>query len=222
MSNEDERLLLERKRLEFDQFKFAKSDEHEERRYRADIASKRWSQIATFIPILAIIIGLYANIQLESVKHINTLKAVQLEQKREFINRQLSDFYYPIEMRLEKDTAVWQLSDQLAGKNKLIKGDSFSKFIENSVLIPNHEEIVSILAKNFALMKNPDESYDTTPLLRAINHYQRHFSAYKTLRALGIYTMNPIEVCTECDYPQAFPKLIRERIKSLEAQRQLL
>lgn len=222
MSIEEDRFALERMRHDFDQIKFSKSEEREERRFKADQASRRWSQMATFIPILAIIFGLFGNIYLESVKQSNVNAATQLKLKRDFIDRQLSEFYYPIKLRLEKDTAVWQLSDQLSEKNRKKTGDEFSKYIESSVLIPNHEEMVSIISKNFGLIKNADEKYDPKPLIESINNYQRHFASFKTLRTLGIYDLNPIDVCKGCEWPHSFPKLISERIAELEKQREEL
>lgn len=222
MSIEDEKLALEKERYELEKLKFSKSEEREERNFKADQSSRRWSQIATFIPVIAIILGLFANIHLESVKQSNANASLQLKLKRDFIDRQLSEFYYPIKMRLEKDTAVWQLSGQLSEQNRNKTGDDFSKYIENSVLIPNHEEIIAIISRNFGLIKNADEKYDTKPLIDSINQYQRHFSAYKTLRALGVYTINPIGVCKGCEWPESFPRLISLRIVELERQREAL
>lgn len=222
MSLEEDRLALEKLRYDFERIRFSKSDEREERRFKADQSSRRWAQIATFVPILAIILGLFGNIYLESIKQINVNTAIQLKLKRDFIDRQLSEFYYPIKMRLEKDTAVWQLSDQLSLVNRKKTGDRFSKYIENSVLISNHEEIINIISKNFGLIKNADEKYDPKPLIDSINHYQRHFAAYKTLRALNIYDLNPIDVCKGCEWPPLFPELISKRISELEMQREAL
>lgn len=222
MSLEEDRFALERARHDLDQLKFSKSEEREEKRFKADQTSRRWSQIATFIPILAIIFGLFGNIFFESVKQSNVNAALQLKLKHDFIDRQLSEFYYPIKLRLEKDTAVWQLSGQLSEKNRKKTGDDFSKYIENSVIIPNHEEIVGIISKNFGLIKNADEKYDPKSLIESINNYQRHFAAYKTLRTLGIYDLNPIDVCKGCEWPHSFLKLISERIVELEKQREEL
>jgi len=222
MSLEDDRFSLERLRYDFEQVKFSKSEEREERLFKANQSSRRWSQIATFIPILAIIIGLFGNIYLESKKQFNVNAAIQLKLKRDFIDKQLSEFYYPVKMRLEKDTAVWQLSDRLSMQNRRKTGDEFSKYIEKSVILPNQEEIIMIISKSFGLIKNADEKYDPKPLSESINHYQRHFAAYKTLRMLNIWDLNPIDVCQGCEWPDLFPKLISERIAVLEQQREAL
>lgn len=215
-------MTIEQEKFDFEKFKFSKSEEREEARFKADLVSKRWSLFATFIPVIAIVVGLFGNVYLESVKQLNANKSTQQKIKREFVDRQLSDFYYPIQMRLEKDTAVWELAGQLSEKNRRTTGDEFSKYIENSVLIPNHDEIVSIISKNFGLIKNADEKYDPKPLIDVINQYQRHFAAYKTLRTLGLYTLNPIDVCKGCEWPQQFRKIIAMRIAELEQQREAL
>jgi hypothetical protein len=64
-------ISLDQEKFDFDKLKYSKSEEREEARFRADLASRRWSLFATFVPVIAIIVGLFANIQLESVKKLN-------------------------------------------------------------------------------------------------------------------------------------------------------
>ena len=222
MTLEDDKFALEKSRYEFEQVKFSKSEAREEKRFNADQSSRRWSQIATFIPIVAIILGLFGNIYLEAAKQTKVNASIQLKLKSDFIDKQLSNFYYPIKLRLEKDTAVWQLSDRLSKNNRKTVGDNFSQYIEKSVLIPNQEEIVDIISKNFEQIKNAEEKYDPKPLIESINHFQRHFASYKTLRMLNIWDLNPADVCQGCEWPSSFPNLISERIASLEKQREAL
>ena len=138
------KIEIERQKLELEVQKFKHIAEYDEKKFRSEKAKKFWSQIATLIPILAIIIGFYSNVRLESIKQVNASSVASIKQKKDFIDRQLAHFYYPIKLRLEKDTAVWKLSGQLSPKNRAKTDEEFSKYIENSVLIPNHEEIIKL------------------------------------------------------------------------------
>jgi hypothetical protein len=216
---EEEKLDIERKTLQLEELKFRHSADYDEKRFKSERSAKIWSQISTFVPILAIIIGFYSSIGLESLKQSNLSRAESVKIKKQFIDRQLAEFYYPIKLRLEKDTAVWTLSGQLSKQNRESTSPAFSKYIENSVLIPNHEEVLAIIDNHFDLIKNNDEDFNPEALIGVINQYERHVAAYKTLRKLGIYSLNPIQVCQECDFPRPFNKLISDRITELERQR---
>lgn len=210
---------IETQKLRLEELKFQHTVATDERRLTSERLTKLWSPLLTLVPILAIIVGYYFNSQLEKDKSTRTHTAEVLSLKRQFIDRQLADFYYPIQMRLEKDTAVWTLAYQLTKRSA---NSAFSKHIENNVLLPNHEEVIGIIGANFSLLKNGDENYDPANLIKTINHYQRHVAAFKTLRKLGIYDLNPIQVCNNCDYPRDFSKLMSARIIDLEKQRAAL
>jgi hypothetical protein len=218
MTTEEERFLLDRERFEFDRLSASHERELRERDFKEQRRARIWSQIATFLPIVAIILGFYVNLSLESRKQFNADNALAKNIKREFIDRQLSELYYPIQLRLEKDTAVWTLSKNLAGRAQLATTADFSSFIEYQILLPNHEEIVKILDTKFSLLKNGDENFDPKGLQSSIAHYERHVAAYRALRTLKVQA-NPIDVCSDCDFPSDFRKLISERISALEEQR---
>jgi hypothetical protein len=193
----------------------------EERKFHLEQRARLWAPLLTMIPILAIIVGYYFNTRLESQKNAQAHHADMLKLKRQFIDRQLGELYYPIQLRLEKDTAVWILSDHLT-KGNPGANTAFSRTIENAVLLPNHEEALGIIAANFSLLKNSDEHFDPTPLMNSINHYQRHVAAYRTLRKLELYDKNPVDVCPTCAWPTELKALITRRIADLEKQRAAL
>ena len=221
MTIDEERLEIERERLSFE-----RSDtEHErclrERDFKEQRKSRIWSQIATFVPIIGIIIGFYVNLRLDASKQANADHSLATKVKRDFIDRQLAELYYPIRLRLEKDTATWTLSRNLSGRAATVANPDFDAFIEYQILLPNHEEVVKIIDNKFALLKNGDEIFDQKKLLSSIGHYQRHVAAFRALRSLKIL-VNPIDVCKDCDFPTDFPKLVASRIEQLELQRATL
>jgi hypothetical protein len=190
MTPEEARIDLERKRIDLEERKFRHSAEYDEKKLLADKSAKTWAQISTFIPIVVIVIGFNLNLALDSAKLSNSARSESLVRRVQFVDRQLAELYYPIMLRLEKDSAVWPLSGQLSKQNRAATSPEFSRDIENSVLIPNHEEIISIIAAHFNLLKNADEHIDTAPLISAINQYQRHVAVYRALRKLNIYLIS--------------------------------
>lgn len=209
----------EEARLELDREEFNRRWEMEERKFRAELVSKKWTQISTFVPILVIIVGYFVSTELESSKQQARRESAENSQKVEYIDRQLSTFYYPIQLRLRKDSAIWKLSNQISKDGAASSDPIFSRYIENSVLLPNHDKVVAILTENIGLVRNAWEDYDARPLFDAIDRYQRHVTVYKALREQGDYSRNPRAVCEGCEYPKDFESLIEERVKSLENQR---
>lgn len=206
--------------LEIEKFEYQKKQD--ELRAKTDIRSKRWAQLSVLIPIVAIIISFLTNSVLERNKIASASRQEQLRSDREFINKQLSDFYYPIFLRLEKDSATWTLASQLSKDVRARTTPQFSDYIESDILIPNHEETIKIIDDGLSLIKNGRERYDPSALISAVKKYQRHVAAYRALRAINDFSSNPIELCSDCKFPAEFPKLISERIKDLEAQRAAL
>lgn len=222
MTCEEQRLALDREKFEFERGDARHERELRERDFREQRKARMWSQVATFVPIIAIILGFWVNLSLEAHKQANANVALARKMKREFVDRQLAEFYYPIKLRLEKDSAVWTLSGGLAGRVEAGERIEFSAFIEHQILIPNHDEIVRIMDTKFALLKNSDEAFtpeERKAMMAAITHYERHVATYKALRATKI-PLNPIGVCRDdCSFPLEFPKFIDARIDALERQR---
>lgn len=222
MTPEELKLDIDKRRLILEESKFEYSKAQDERHEKTERLGKVWMQLSTVIPIVAIIVGFYMNVRLENVKRENVAYAESRATQRAFVDKQLSDFYYPIHLRLQKDTAVWTLAKQLHKDGVDYDAEKFSKFIESNILVPNHKEIIAIIDKNFMLLKNPYEKLDVGPLVKVIGSYERHVSAYVALRGLDTFTANPIQICEDCNFPNEFPLLITARIAELEKQRSLL
>ncbi|MBQ5946795.1 hypothetical protein [Massilia sp. ST3] len=222
MENSDEGDPLESKKFALEKEKFAYQKIRDQAIDRAEQRAKRWAQLSIVVPILAIILSFLTNASLERSKSTAAGRQEQLRVDRNFIDKQLSDLYYPLRLRLEKDSAVWTLAGQLSLEAREKTSPEFSNYVEKSILIPNHEEAIKIIDQNLALIKNGRETYDPTKLMDAINHYQRHVAAYKALRAVNTLSANPIELGEDSEFPKELAPLIVSRINDLEAQRALL
>lgn len=108
-------------------------------------------------------------------------------QKLDYLERQLSEFYYPICVRLHIDTATWRrILDREHGDGD-IRAQVGAR-IERDVLLPNHEAIVSIIQSKFHLAEDDPEGFDT--MLK----YVRHVAVYRAMRAVGFNDRDPISL----------------------------
>jgi hypothetical protein len=122
-----------------------------------------------------------------------------LQKKLEFTSQQLSEFYWPIYYRLEKNQAAY----------KLMSNTFIGERIDTSVILPNHLEILQIIEQKIYLAQ-PD-----AVLINEIKKYVRHISMYAALRQ-GHYQGYPGDYSAD-DFPLAFYNLVKS--KTLQLQR---
>ncbi|MFP9112490.1 hypothetical protein ACLI1A_01010 [Flavobacterium sp. RHBU_3] len=164
------------------------------------------------IGVLIIIVGFYLNKFLEIDKQRNILKNKITETTRDknisIIEKQLSNFYYPIYFRLQRDNALWKLSPQLYKTNNQLPAESNS-LIENEYILKNHREILSIIENNIHLIEIDDK------LQEAINLYIKHITVYEIIRKTeSIKNLNPIDF--DAKYPHTFMEIITQKMKYLQ------
>lgn len=218
MSDEANKLTIDRERLTFEQQKHNEQIALDERKFQSDQSAKKWSQAATFVPIALLILGFFLGQSADrSKKEQDRASAVQVERIR-FIKKQLAEFYYPVKMRLDRDNAVWEVSAQ----NKNSKSNlRLANDIEAKLIMPNHDENMELITSKFHLLSNDAEQVNLGPLIAAMNRYQRHATIYKALRESNDARF-PFSVCDDCGYPKEFEEHINLRIASLETQRAML
>lgn len=99
------------------------------------------------------------------------------------LERQLSEFYWPIYIRLEKDNLIWKkVFDADEGIDPAAR-----QTLEESYLLPNHQEIMDILSGKIYLARA------SQPLMAALSAYMRHIAVYQSLRRAGIGDRNPVD-----------------------------
>ena len=210
----DPQFQLAKDRFEFEKQKAIADSASEKARYEADRSAKVWSQLSTLLPILTLVLGFLLQSNAEK-KRVHQEREVQRKKEiRDGIGKQLSELYYPIQRRLQKDDAVWQLwnQNQFDESNK-----SLAKEVEKSILLPNHEEIIQILENNFSLLRNSEENVDLDALMKALMRYERHIALYRSLR-LSNDSRNPVDFGSDWAYPSDFAAEVDRRIAQLELQ----
>lgn len=142
--------------------------------------------------LIAALILLFAwvlNRGLEKVKSElamrNEFAKLRDAKRLEFLDKQLSQFYYPLYIRLHIDGAVWErILDKRNGDDEIRR--KVGEVIEKDTILPNHEEMVKIIQNNIHLAEGDAEAFDQ--MLK----YVRHVAVYKAMRESGIHDRDPI------------------------------
>jgi hypothetical protein len=130
-----------------------------------------------------------------------------LDKRVHFLEQQLSLFYWPMYLHLQKDNLIWNRlrdrnQDPQSSQSKL----SFQ--IESGVILPNHKEALAVIEANLHL------AGDQT-VVEASLRYVRHVKVYEMLRAAGIKD-DPVNHGEP--YPAEFFPLIEGRVKALQSE----
>jgi hypothetical protein len=102
----------------------------------------------------------------------------------EFLERQLTEFYWPLYWGLQKDNAVWE---RVLDRNKLdATKQKIARGIEQDFILPNHKEMVGIITSKIHLV-------DADPILEELLlAYVRHVAVYTVMRQAKIDDQDPM------------------------------
>lgn len=141
----------------------------------------------------------------------NQLAVARYNTEIEFIEKQLSEFYWPIYLRLEKDNVMWKRIKSLSS-DKNVLPEAASKIIEKDFIIKNHDEIVEIIESKIYLAENLTNSKE---LIQELLKYIKHVAVYKTIRSIKeLERFNPIDLNEP--YPEKLFLLIENNFKELQ------
>ncbi len=155
-------------------------------------SDKLWLSIIdkALIGVILLCVGYYVNRTLEAFKSKRAIENELIKMKHtklvDYMDRQLSQFYWPLYIRLHIDQAVWErILDKRKDDELLSK---VADKIESDFIIKNHEEIVKIIESNIHLMESDGELFS---LLKA---YLRHVAVYKAMRSSGCNDKFPFDL----------------------------
>lgn len=135
--------------------------------------------------------------------------SLALNKRVERLERQLSEFFWPVYLRLQKDNAVWEkILDKNKGDDELRQAVGHE--IEKNTILPNHDEIVSIIESK-AYLAEPDQK-----LSQLLQQYLRHVAVYKSMRSAGCYDKDPIYLSEP--WPSELFEVIETRTLALQKQ----
>jgi hypothetical protein len=134
-------------------------------------------------------------------------EATMFRQLLDFRSRQLSDFYWPLYIGLQKDNVIWRrILDKRDAKNELRK--RVGAVIERDIILPNHEKLTSLIEKNIHLME-PDKELEELLLV-----YIRHVAVYRSIRAAGEEMVFPMKAGEE--WPHDLFPAVEHRLRALQ------
>lgn len=174
--------------------------------FREELTIKIIDKLLIAVLILVAGLGFWLNAKLERLKTDLNLRSDVAKEQREELGQELSQFYYPIYLRLEKDNAVWQ---RVLGSEEKPEEGRIRSELERSFILPNHDQIVKIIDEHIDLVKNDQELW--TQILK----YEKHVAIFKALRATGDPRV-PIQLGVP--WPDQFFPLVAKRTQQLQSK----
>jgi hypothetical protein len=128
-----------------------------------------------------------------------------LDKRVRFLEQQLSQFYWPLYLHLQKENLYWErlrerTQDPESSQSRL------SIQIESGVILPSHKEAMAVIEANLHLAGN-------STVVEESLRYVRHVKLYEMLRAAGIKD-DPVNHGEP--YPAKFFPLIHQRVNALQ------
>lgn len=166
--------------------------------------------------LIAALILLFAWVLNRGLEKVKSELAIRNEfaklrdaKRLEFLDKQLSQFYYPLYIRLHIDGVVWKrILDKHNGDDEMRRkvGDS----VERNTIFPNHDEMVKIIQSNIHLAESDADAFDQ--MLK----YVRHVAVYKAMRESGVHDRDPIALGEP--WPDRFLPMIESTTAKLQWQ----
>jgi hypothetical protein len=130
-----------------------------------------------------------------------------LDKRALFLEQQLSQFYWPIYLHLQKENLYWErlrerTQDSESAQSRL------SIQIESGVILPSHKEAMAVIEGHLHLAGNP-------AVVEESLRYVRHVKLYEMLRSAGIKD-DPVNHGEP--YPAKFFPLIHQCVNALQSE----
>ncbi len=199
--NDQATLSLAERRFAFEKKQAEDKRLGDEARAKGEKVASRWTRLSIVIPLVGAIVGYFVQ-----------SAATQRNVKRRFIDQQLSELYYPVQLRLKKDSALMAL---LYDEKVALP---IREQVQYETSLTNDLEVVRILEKHYDLVRNPYEDTNIDDLTKEIIDYEKHVTLFSALHTLKT-KRTPQQVSNDFAYPVKIEEQIDRRIMQLEEQR---
>ena len=167
------------------------------------------------IGLLVLFSGYMLNRGIEKYKAAQALKSEISKQRfsasLQRIERQLSEFYWPMYLRLQKDNTVWRrLLDK--GKEEDNPLRRIGSRIEIDFILPNHNELVKIIETKIHLAE------PNAALQAALLSYIDHVAVYKAAIAAGFTDLHGSQRELLTPWPRELFPLIEDHTLKLQRE----
>jgi hypothetical protein len=148
---------------------------------------------------------------LKRFEHDQAVAETKRQAQVTLIERQLSEFYEPILMRLNIDTAIEPWRQKKWSKDTT--EEAIGRSVEEKLTVPNHVAIMDILQTKMGLAAADEK------LCKAIEKYYTHVALYRAQRDLNL---REDPAGRGYPWPKEFPDAVRARTERLRAEYQRL
>jgi hypothetical protein len=140
------------------------------------------------------------------MKRRESLRDLQIKGRIDRLEKQLSQFYWPIYLRLIQNEATWE---RILGPGDAERARTLRSVFEREIILPNHAEIVARLQSGSYLA---DADYD---FRRLIADYLHHVAVYRSLRDAGD---DRLPAQAGAPFPQRLSREFETRTLTLQAE----
>jgi hypothetical protein len=181
------------------------------------------------IGFILVLVGFWLNKRLEIVRASRSLIQALIQQRQrvedevtvarharrlEFLEKQLSTFYWPLYLRLEKDNVMWKRIAHLADDAKAPLPAEAGHAVERGYILPNHAEAVALIEQNAHLIDDRD-------LFAELLRYVRHVAVYQAVRGTPeLMERNPRDLGEP--FPETLFLLVERKLGTLQDEYQRL
>ncbi len=135
-------------------------------------------------------------------------ESLVLSKRVELLDRQLSEFYWPLYIRLEKNNVIWKRILDVGEDDEARR--RLAQEIERGVILPNHDEITGVIESRMHLAEADTE------FTRELLHYIHHVTLHKALRAAGENRAFPMDF--GITWPDQLFPMVRRRTEALQKE----
>lgn len=133
---------------------------------------------------------------------------VKRTKRLEFLEKQLTHFYWPLLFQLRKNDIVWERVMDNPAADGLAQ--ELNAKIERNFFYPSNQRMLEIIEENYYLAQAPAE------LDEAINRFIRHQAVFQGIRESIGDQVDPVRFGEP--WPEHFSKLIEARTQELQQQ----
>ncbi|ACY17183.1 hypothetical protein Hoch_4692 [Haliangium ochraceum DSM 14365] len=157
----------------------------------------------------------FMNAILEQRRSIDTkLLLARRDRRMAFLQAQLSELYWPLYLRLEKDNTMWKRLEHLRreGEPPRVNAlpESAARAMEQGYILPNHHEAVALIEKHAHLI-------DDSEVLAQMLRYVKHVATFDALRASDEFPETNPSTLGE-PFPEELFPLVERKLASLRKE----
>ena len=157
---------------------------------------------------LTFVLGIYCKNLLDAYfSKQEEVRKFSLDKRTQLLEQQLSRFYWPLYMHLQKDNLIEERRKERV-QDEDDPRSILSKKIDEGIILPTHKDAVSVIESNLHLAGDQ-------VIIDLVVLYMRHVMVYQMLRDAGLKD-DPIK--HGHGYPKDIFAIIEQRTRELQAE----